>query len=167
MPNMPQFVFAYFGTLKGGGIVVPCSPLYKEKELEYQLNDSGASFVVAANDVVKDNDLFSSLEACRGRLKLNAVIAASVTEYLPGLKRSLAGFAGVKNVSRKGTMTFRSMVDSNKPLETSPRYRPYEGDCRAPVHGRHDGHLKGRHAVARQPLSQRRGGLRSPPSHLE
>jgi long-chain acyl-CoA synthetase len=124
MPNMPQFVFAYFGTLKAGGIVVPCSPLYKEKELEYQLNDSGASFVVAANDVVKNNDLFASLEACRGRLPLKATIAASVTEYLPGLKKSLAGIAGVKNVSRKGTITFRSVVDSSGPLEADQAMDP-------------------------------------------
>ena len=103
MPNMPQFVFAYFGTLKAGGIAVPCSPLYKEKELEYQLKDSGASFVVAANDVVKGNDLFASLEACRARLPLRAVVAASVTEYLPPFKRSFAGIAGVKNVARSGT----------------------------------------------------------------
>ena len=44
MPNMPQFVIAYFGTLEAGGTVVPCSPLYKEKELEYQLRDSGATY---------------------------------------------------------------------------------------------------------------------------
>ncbi len=124
MPNMPQFVFAYFGTLKAGGIVVPCSPLYKEKELEYQLNDSGASFIVAANDIVKKNDLFASLEACRGRLQLKATIVASVTEYLPGLKRSLAGLAGVKNVSRKGTISFRSVADSNGPLEASQAIDP-------------------------------------------
>lgn len=112
LPNMPQFVFAFFGTLKAGGVVVPCSPLYKEKELEYQLTDAGASFVVAANDVVKGNDLFASLEACRGRLPLKAVIAASVTDYLPGMKRSLAGLAGVKNVARSGTVSFRSLVEA-------------------------------------------------------
>ena len=64
MPNMPQFVLAYFGTLKAGGVVVPCSPLYKPKELEFQLSDSGASFLVGASDVVKGNDLFASVEAC-------------------------------------------------------------------------------------------------------
>jgi len=119
MPNMPQFIFAYFGALKAGGIVVPCSPLYKEKELEYQLRDSGASFVVAANDVVKGNDLFASLEGCRTRLSLKATIAASVTEYLPGFKRPFAGFAGVKNVRRSGTVQFKPTVDRSEPLKTA------------------------------------------------
>jgi long-chain acyl-CoA synthetase len=119
MPNIPQFVFAYFGTLKAAGVVVPCSPLYKEKELEFQLKDSGASFVVAASDVVKGNDLFASLDACRGRLSLKAAFAASVTEYLPPLKRSFAGLAGVKNVGRSGTVQFKQLVDKSGPLKTA------------------------------------------------
>ena len=116
MPNMPQFVFAYFGILKAGGIVVPCSPLYKAKELEFQLRDSGASIVVAANDIVKGNDLFASLEACRRNLEIK-VITASLTEYLPPAKRALAGLAGVKNVKREGTAgSFKDLVSRSKPL---------------------------------------------------
>jgi long-chain acyl-CoA synthetase len=117
MPNVPQFVFSYFGILKAGGVVVPCSPLYKEKELEYQLRDSGASFVVAASDVVKGNDLFASLEKCRTRLPLKATVAASVTEYLPSLKRPFAGLAGVKNVTRSSTVQFKQLVDRSEPLK--------------------------------------------------
>jgi long-chain acyl-CoA synthetase len=99
MPNMPQFTIAYFGILKAGGIVVPCSPLYKAKELEFQLRDSGASVVVAASDTVRGNDLFASLEAARKSLKVK-VVTASLTEYLPRVKRALAGLAGVKSVPR-------------------------------------------------------------------
>lgn len=109
-PNTPQFVISYFGILKAGGVVVACSPLYKERELESQLKDSGASVVVAANDVVKGNDLFSSLEGCRYRLSLKHVISASVTDYLPLAKRSLAGLAGVKNVKRRETLAFVDLV---------------------------------------------------------
>jgi long-chain acyl-CoA synthetase len=116
MPNMPQFVISYFGILKAGGVVVPCSPLYKEKELEFQLKDSGASVVVAANDVVKGNDLFASVERCRGTVGAK-VITASLTDYLPGAKRALAGLAGVKNVKREGTAgAFRDLVAKSQPL---------------------------------------------------
>jgi len=120
MPNMPQFVISYFGILKAGGIVVPCSPLYKEKELEYQLRDSGSSIVVAANDIVKGNDLYQSLGACRSRLNLNQVVAASVTDYLPGIKKSLAGVAGVKNQQRRDTLKFTDLIKSHAPLEKFP-----------------------------------------------
>lgn len=110
MPNMPQFVFSYFGTLKAGGVVVPCSPLYKPKELEYQLRDSGASFLVACNDIVKKNDLYASVEGSRNEFRFKALVAASVTDYLPALKRSFAGLAGVKNVARKDTVPFTQVV---------------------------------------------------------
>jgi len=116
LPNMPQFVLAYFGILKAGGVVVPCSPLYKAKELEFQLRDSGASVIVAANDIVKENDLFAGLEGCRRNLEIK-VITASLTDYLPSAKRALAGFAGVKNVKREGTVgAFRDLVAKSEPL---------------------------------------------------
>jgi long-chain acyl-CoA synthetase len=125
LPNMPQFVLAYFGTLKAGGVVVPCSPLYKPKELEFQLKDSGSSFVVAANDIVKGNDLFASVDACRRQLGIK-VVTASLTDYLPSAKRALAGLAGVKNARRAGiTAIFTDLVTKNPPLseyaEVDPR----------------------------------------------
>jgi long-chain acyl-CoA synthetase len=116
LPNMPQFVLAYFGILKAGGVVVPCSPLYKPKELEFQLKDSGSSFVVAANDIVKGNDLFASVDACRRNLGIK-VVTASLTDYLPSAKRALAGLAGVKNARRAGiTAIFTDLVTKNPPL---------------------------------------------------
>ncbi|MBI3023647.1 MAG: long-chain fatty acid--CoA ligase, partial [Thaumarchaeota archaeon] len=99
------------------GIVVTCSPLYKQRELEHQLSDSGSSVIVAANDVVRGNDLFASLEGCRSRLSLKAVIATSVTDYLPALKRTLAPLAGVRSVKRAGTLGFRELIGSHKPVE--------------------------------------------------
>ncbi len=87
LPNMPQFVLSYFGILKAGGVVVPCSPLYKAKELEFQLRDSGASFVVAANDIVKGNDLFASLGGVQAKPRASRSVTASLTDYLPSAKR--------------------------------------------------------------------------------
>ncbi len=124
MPNIPQFVVSYFGTLKAGGVVVPCSPLYKEKELEYQLRDSGATYIVAINDIVNGNDLYSSLEKCRDRLPLKCVVTASITDYLPVFKKPFAGFAGVKNVARRGTVRFTELVGKSEPLRESASVDP-------------------------------------------
>lgn len=125
-PNTPQFVIAYFGILKAGGVVVPCSPLYKERELENQIRDSGASIVVAANDVVRGNDLYASLEGCRDRLALTSVITASVTDYLPGIKRSLAGLAKVKNTKRHDTTRFVDLVKNSERIERFADVDPME-----------------------------------------
>jgi long-chain acyl-CoA synthetase len=46
LPNIPQFIIAYFGTLKAGSVVTPISPLHREREVEYQLLDSGAETIL-------------------------------------------------------------------------------------------------------------------------
>ena len=116
MPNIPQLVISFFGILKAGGVAVMCNPIYKERELEHQLADSGAKIIVASRTVAKGLDLFQSLEACRGRLSLEHVITTSLTDYLPPLKKRLAGIAGIKDVSRENTLDFVSLIESNSPL---------------------------------------------------
>ncbi len=45
-PNVPQYLIAMLGTLRAGFVVVNINPLYTARELEYQLQDSGASILV-------------------------------------------------------------------------------------------------------------------------
>jgi long-chain acyl-CoA synthetase len=52
LPNVPQYVIAFFGTLRAGGIVVPMNPQYKSREIEHLLGDSGAKAVIALADLV-------------------------------------------------------------------------------------------------------------------
>ncbi len=49
LPNIPQMVITYYGTLRLGAIAVPTNPLYLEHELEVQLRDSGAGTLVAVD----------------------------------------------------------------------------------------------------------------------
>ncbi len=44
---MPQYHIAHYGINKMGGVIVPCSPVFKEWELAYELQDSGAKAVVS------------------------------------------------------------------------------------------------------------------------
>jgi long-chain acyl-CoA synthetase len=46
LPNVPEFVFAYFGALKAGVTVVPLNPLLKAPEVAYHLSDSGSRVLV-------------------------------------------------------------------------------------------------------------------------
>jgi long-chain acyl-CoA synthetase len=46
LPNIPQFLIAFFGALKAGAVVTAVSPLHREREVEHQLSDSGAQTVV-------------------------------------------------------------------------------------------------------------------------
>jgi long-chain acyl-CoA synthetase len=49
LPNIPEYVIAYYGILKAGAIVSSASPLLTHRELAHQLNDSGASVLVTSN----------------------------------------------------------------------------------------------------------------------
>ncbi|MCI2418338.1 long-chain fatty acid--CoA ligase [Saccharopolyspora sp. K220] len=46
LPNVPQFLFAYFGILKAGLVMVPVNPLLRAGELAYHLTDSDAVLLV-------------------------------------------------------------------------------------------------------------------------
>ena len=46
LPNLPQFVTAFFSALKVGAIVVNTNPTYTSRELEHQFADSGCETVV-------------------------------------------------------------------------------------------------------------------------
>src|SRR5260221_11912259 len=48
LPNLPQFLIAYFGALKAGLVVLPLNPLLMAPELEYHLGDSSSALLIGA-----------------------------------------------------------------------------------------------------------------------
>jgi long-chain acyl-CoA synthetase len=54
LPNIPQFVIAYFGILKAGGVIVPMNVLLKAPEIEFQLRDSGARMLITSGDFLDE-----------------------------------------------------------------------------------------------------------------
>jgi long-chain acyl-CoA synthetase len=47
LPNIPEFVYTFLGTLKLGAVAVPFNTLYKGGEILHILKDSGAKVIVA------------------------------------------------------------------------------------------------------------------------
>ncbi len=45
-PNCPQWEIAFYALLKLGAIVVQTNPMYIEREIAYQMNDSGATTII-------------------------------------------------------------------------------------------------------------------------
>jgi long-chain acyl-CoA synthetase len=54
LPNVPQFLIAYFGILKAGAIAVPMNILLKAPEVAFHLEDSAARLLIAWADVLDD-----------------------------------------------------------------------------------------------------------------
>ena len=77
LPNCPQAVIAYFGTMYAGGIVVQTNPLYTERELQYQMADSGAK-VILSMDI-----LYPRVMKIIKETKLENVIVTGIKDYLP------------------------------------------------------------------------------------
>lgn len=83
MPNIPQMVIAYFGIWRAGAVPVPNNPLYTDRELEHQLNDSGATLAVTM-------DLLAPrLLALREKTGIRKIISAHINDYLPFPARQL------------------------------------------------------------------------------
>ncbi len=51
LPNCPDFVIAYYAILGLGGIVVNTNPMYVEREIQHQLNDSGSTMIITLSDL--------------------------------------------------------------------------------------------------------------------
>ncbi|CAN5334839.1 AMP-binding protein [soil metagenome] len=51
LANCPQFHIVFFGILKLGAVHVPVNPLFKEQEMLYELNDSGAKLLVVLDQL--------------------------------------------------------------------------------------------------------------------
>src|SRR5512139_3521804 len=79
--NCPQYVIAYFATLKIGAKITPISPVYTSHEIKHQLEDSDATTVVC-QDILYDN-------VEKTGIVLKNVILTSIADYLPTLKRLL------------------------------------------------------------------------------
>jgi long-chain acyl-CoA synthetase len=90
MANCPQSVIAYYAILRAGGVVVPCNPLFVEREFQHQANDSGARMAICLSL------LYPRVKAVRPNTGLEHVIVTNVKEYFPGLLKILFTLAKEK-----------------------------------------------------------------------
>lgn len=77
MNNCPQYAMAHYGIQKLGAIVCPCSPLFKEHELQYQLSDLKARVIVAAGPVLQ------VVNGVRARSALEHIFVVHYADLLP------------------------------------------------------------------------------------
>lgn len=86
MPNLLQYPIALFGALRAGLIVVNVNPLYTPRELEHQLNDSGAKAIVVVSNFA------ATLEKVVFNTPIKHVILTRMGDQLSFGKRTLVNF---------------------------------------------------------------------------
>ena len=113
MPNLLQYPIALFGILRAGLVVVNVNPLYTPRELEHQLQDSGATAIVVSN-------FASTLEKIVFNTKVKHVILTRMGDQLSFGKRNLVNFVMkyVKKLVPKyklpNAVTFREVLSIGK-----------------------------------------------------
>jgi long-chain acyl-CoA synthetase len=126
LPNCPQAVIAYYGTLMAGGVAVQTNPLYMDRELVHQLNDSGTKIIVCLDALLPKVKRVLS-DTC-----LEKVIVTGIQDYLPFPKNKLypmtqkgklpkreevrahEGFYFFKDLIKQGNRAFQPVAVSAK-----------------------------------------------------
>ena len=76
MPNVLQYPVCLFGALRAGCTIVNVNPLYTARELEHQLNDSGAEVLIVVENFAH------TYEEIAAKTKVRKVIVTSIGELL-------------------------------------------------------------------------------------
>ncbi|AXB77275.1 long-chain fatty acid--CoA ligase [Novosphingobium sp. P6W] len=83
LPNTPYYVICYFAVLRIGAVVVNFNPLYTEREMAHQVEDSGCEVMIATDLAL----CLPKLEPLVGKTCLKRVIVCPFADVLPAFKR--------------------------------------------------------------------------------
>lgn len=125
LPNIPEYVIAWLGTLKVGCVVSGVSPLLSPEEMQYQLNDSKAKALVTLDAIFAGR--LVKIESNLPDLKV--VVAASVGGFLPAIKRILGQMlkkipkGKVTLLKGKRVYNFHDVIKTDKFSEKNPNIK--------------------------------------------
>jgi len=94
LPNLLQYPVVVFGAMRAGLIVVNTNPLYTEREMEHQFNDSGAKALVVLAQMAGKADRVVP------KTQIEQVIVTQAGDFCSPLKRTLVNFV-IKNVRKE------------------------------------------------------------------
>ena len=93
MPNVLQYPIVLFGILRAGLVAVNVNPLYTARELEHQLNDSGAETIIIFESAA------STLEGILAKTPVKNILVTRIGDFL-SFPKSLIANAVIKHVKK-------------------------------------------------------------------
>lgn len=115
LPNLIPCVAAYYAILKLAAVAVMNNPLYSDRELDHQLNDSGARVLITL-------DLLANrMIDLRPRTDIRQIVYTSIGDYLPFPKNLLFPLIARK---KKLAADVKSAPDVYKWKDLIRRYEP-------------------------------------------
>jgi long-chain acyl-CoA synthetase len=117
VPNSIQWVVAWLGILRAGGICVPITPIYTPHDLKYIATDSDAETVVCSDTN------YGYVRKVLDETPLRQVIIVKTADMLPSWKR---GFGYLFDIVPRGTVSYGPHTHSFRTL--LQRYRNRRGE---------------------------------------
>ena len=117
IPNSIQWVVAWLGILRAGGICVPITPIYTPHDLKYIATDSNAETVVCADTN------YGYVRKVLDETPLRQVIIVKTADMLPAWKR---GFGYLFDIVPRGTVSYGPNIHSFRTLLHRYRNRRVE-----------------------------------------
>jgi len=108
LPNVPQFIIAYYGILAAGGVVVPINPLNPVEEIGRELEETGAETLIILDRLI--NKLPETPP--------ENVVVAEAAAYVPWYLRLVSRLKGGKSPP-EGSLSFEGLVGGSPLKETA------------------------------------------------
>ncbi len=86
MPNILQYPIAMYAALRAGLVIVNTNPLYTQREMLHQFNDSGAKAIIILENFAHN------LEAILNKTSIEKIIVTNMGEMVGGLKGLLINY---------------------------------------------------------------------------
>jgi long-chain acyl-CoA synthetase len=122
LPNIPQVVIANYAVFRLGAVAVQNNPLYTERELQYQLNDSDSKIIITLTLLIP------RIQKIKDDTQIKKIIGCHINSYLPFPKKQLFPFVK-KDMYRKVTPTedvfvFNELITrySKEPIEDKSKW---------------------------------------------
>jgi len=122
LPNIPQVIISNLAILRSGAVAVQNNPLYTERELEYQLNDSESKMMITLTLLIP------RIQKIKPKTRLDKIIGCHINTYLPFPKKQLFPFVK-KEMYRKvepteDVLIFDDLIGkfSPEPMEEASRW---------------------------------------------
>jgi long-chain acyl-CoA synthetase len=96
LPNIPQALIANYAVFRLGAVAVQNNPLYTERELQYQLNDSDSKIIITLTLLIP------RIQKIKANTQIQKIIGCHINSYLPFPKKQLFPFVK-KDMYRKVT----------------------------------------------------------------
>ena len=155
MPNVLQYPVAIAAILRAGLTVVNVNPLYKPRELEFQLKDSGAEAIIVLENFA------SVLQEALPHTDVKHVVVASMGDMLGTLKGTLVNLV-VRHVKKMvpayalpGATKFNDALAAGPQAAVHARPRRARRHRLPAIYRRHHRRRQGRDAAAPQSGRQR------------